>query len=288
MEFVKSPLNYIGGKYKTLNQIIPAFPNDINTFVDLFGGGFNVGVNVDAEEFIYNDIIPELSELLKFFSETKPEEVVEKVEKNIEKYNISKTDKDAFVNLRARYNANHYKDLEEKSLDFYTLVLYSFNYQIRFNQSNEYNTPFGKERSSFNDNIKNNLKKFVKKLNNRNVKFHNCCYDSFDYNELNNRDFVYCDPPYLITTGSYNDGNRRNKCWDLEDEKRLLETLDGLNEKNIKFALSNVFEANGIKNELLIEWAKKYNVKHIENTFNSSNYQRKSKNDIVEVLIINY
>ena len=37
--YIKSPLNYVGGKYKLLNEIIPLFPNDINTFVDLFGGG---------------------------------------------------------------------------------------------------------------------------------------------------------------------------------------------------------------------------------------------------------
>ena len=37
-EYIKSPLNYTGGKYKLLPQIIPIFPSDINTFVDLFGG----------------------------------------------------------------------------------------------------------------------------------------------------------------------------------------------------------------------------------------------------------
>lgn len=38
-ELIKSPLNYTGGKFKLLPQILPLFPNDINTFVDLFGGG---------------------------------------------------------------------------------------------------------------------------------------------------------------------------------------------------------------------------------------------------------
>jgi site-specific DNA-adenine methylase len=37
--FIKSPLNYIGGKYKILSQIISFFPEDINCFVDLFTGG---------------------------------------------------------------------------------------------------------------------------------------------------------------------------------------------------------------------------------------------------------
>ena len=52
-ELIKSPLNYVGGKYKLLPQILPLFPDNINTFVDLFGGGFNVGINVKANKIIY-------------------------------------------------------------------------------------------------------------------------------------------------------------------------------------------------------------------------------------------
>lgn len=36
--YTKSPLNYVGGKYKLLPQIIPLFPSSVNVFVDLFGG----------------------------------------------------------------------------------------------------------------------------------------------------------------------------------------------------------------------------------------------------------
>ena len=54
--YIKSPLNYTGGKYKLLKQLIPLFPEKINTFIDLFGGGFNVGINVSANRIIYNDL----------------------------------------------------------------------------------------------------------------------------------------------------------------------------------------------------------------------------------------
>lgn len=39
MEFIKSPLNYTGGKFKLLPQLLDVFPKDIETFVDLFAGG---------------------------------------------------------------------------------------------------------------------------------------------------------------------------------------------------------------------------------------------------------
>ena len=55
----------------------------------------------------------------------------------------------------------------------------------------------------------------------------------------------------------------------------------------MKFAMSNVFENKGLRNEELIEWNKKYKVHHYNMNYNGSNYQRKeSKAD--EVLITNY
>lgn len=39
MEYVKSPLNYTGGKYKLLPQLLELFPKQVNIFVDLFAGG---------------------------------------------------------------------------------------------------------------------------------------------------------------------------------------------------------------------------------------------------------
>ena len=52
---IQSPLNYTGGKYKLLPQILPFFPENINCFVDLFCGGCNVGINVHAKKYVYND-----------------------------------------------------------------------------------------------------------------------------------------------------------------------------------------------------------------------------------------
>lgn len=286
--YIKSPLNYVGGKYKILDQIIPKFPKKINTFVDLFGGGFNVGINVDADTIVYNDVIEPLCELMNYFSNKNAEEVVQKLEDNISINGLDKENTDAFLKLRNKYNHSVYKNEDDKIIDFYTLILYSFNYQIRFNQNMKYNTPFGKNRSSYNSNTKKNLEKFVNKINKINVKVSKEKFVDFNFSNLGENDFVYCDPPYLITTGSYNDGNRGIKDWTLDDEKKLLNILDDLNSKGIKFALSNVLVANDKKNEILTEWSKKYTVYIIENTFNNSNYRRKNKDDTIEVLITNY
>ena len=55
--YIKSPLNYTGGKYKILKPVLGAFPRQIGSFVDLFAGGFNVGINVEADRIFCNDQI---------------------------------------------------------------------------------------------------------------------------------------------------------------------------------------------------------------------------------------
>ncbi|MCB5560184.1 DNA adenine methylase, partial [Anaerosalibacter bizertensis] len=72
-------------------------------------------------------------------------------------------------------------------------------------------------------------------------------------------------------------------------EFQLLNILDDLNEKNIKFALSNVLETKGKRNEILIQWSKKYNINYLNYNYNNSNYhKRDKKSNNIEVLITNY
>ena len=73
--YIKSPMNYVGGKHRLLPQIIPLFPKDINTFVDLFCGGFNVGVNIDANKIIGNDLCSEVIEVYKGMKENGAEKL---------------------------------------------------------------------------------------------------------------------------------------------------------------------------------------------------------------------
>ena len=45
---VKAPFNYIGNKYRIINSIQECFPEEIDTFVDLFCGGCDVSINTQA------------------------------------------------------------------------------------------------------------------------------------------------------------------------------------------------------------------------------------------------
>ena len=120
MKYIKSPLNYTGGKYKLLNSLFDIFPNNINTFVDLFAGGFNVGINVNANKIICNDQINYLIELYEFLEKSNTEEVINNIYKIINEFQLSKSNADGYNKLRERYNEN--KDILESDMYNYTDV----------------------------------------------------------------------------------------------------------------------------------------------------------------------
>ena len=275
--FIKSPLNYTGGKYKILGQVIPRFPSDINTFVDMFGGGCNVAVNVDAKNVIYNDINSKVVQLLEYVSTNGVDKCLSEIEELINTYDLSKENKEGYLSLR-----NDYNNSKDKSpMMLYMLICHAFNYQIRFNSKGQYNMPFGKDRSSFNPSLKKNFIEFVDKLAKSNYQFTNLDFRQVVVESMKAQDFLYVDPPYFNSTAAYNEGNG----WTEQDEKDLLEVLDKANEKGIKFALSNNLKYD---NPFLDAWKEKYNVHYIDLDYSNCNYQKKDKSKDIEVLITNY
>jgi DNA adenine methylase (dam) len=266
----------VGGKYKLLKEMLPLFPKNICTFVDLFGGGFNVGINIDSEQIVYNDLEKHVVDLMRYLNNSDTSVLLTEVDSLIEKYNLSKENAQGFNELR-----NYYNEKDSSPMVFYTMICYAFNYQIRFNQNGKYNMPFGKSRSSFNSTLRQKFIEFVEKLHNKNCKFSNISFDEFNFLSLTRNDLVYCDPPYFNSVAAYNEQGG----WTEEHEQTLLDILDKLNETGIRFALSNNLK---YKNPLLDEWKDKYNVHYLNGDYSNCNYQKKDKSKDIEVLITNY
>ncbi len=300
-EVIKSPLNFTGGKYKLLSQILPLFPKDISTFIDLFCGGCNVAVNVSAKKIICNDIDANLIGLFSYFKNTSYEVLLPKIQKIINDYNLSDSNKNGytfyncnsanglgnynrtgFLNLRKTFNELQKNDANY-FLFLYVLIVYAFNNQIRFNSDGEFNLPVGKR--DFNIRMQNKLKSFLFTLSNKNISFSNKDFTRIKVSSLSVKDFVYVDPPYLITCATYNE-----KSWNENEEKRLLAYLDELNDNKIRFALSNVLSTDGKTNDILKQWLgeKGYNCYHLDFSYNNSNYHKKNISKTDEVLITNY
>ncbi len=134
--------------------------------------------------------------------------------------------------------------------------------------------------------MKNRLTSFRDKL--FNIEFCNKNFKEFDFTQVKSLDFVYCDPPYRSSVGSYNDGKRGFEGWTVDDDLALFKILDKLNDRGIKFAISNVFFNNGLANKELQEWSKKYKVHLLKVNYSNSNYQRNKIGKTKEVLITNY
>lgn len=86
-------MNYIGGKYKLLKQILPNFPKEINTFIDLFAGGGNVGVNVSAKQIILNDSDNYLYNIYQVFQQKSKTDILSMIEDIISEFSLSESSK---------------------------------------------------------------------------------------------------------------------------------------------------------------------------------------------------
>lgn len=282
-----SPIFYMGNKKKLIKKgLVNLFPENINTMIDLFCGSGVVSLNVNANKKILNDKDSNIIKLIQYFKETDSETIINRVEEIIEIYNLPtfstdvrvyKGDRNIFKKnynkLRDDYNKTRKVDL------LYVLNIFSNSHMLRYNSLGEFNMPFG--NGYFTEDCKksielNNYCEIDNVLNNdfRNLKI----------DKLNKNDFVYLDPPYLNTTATYNE----NEGWTEKDEEDLYKLCEDLNDKGIKFGLSNVFENKGIKNEKLINWCnnKNWNVY----TFDKFTYCAcgKGNSNAKEVFITNY
>lgn len=195
---------------------------------------------------------------------------------------LATVNKISFLRLRDFFNGLS-KDDDKYYLYLYVLIVYAFNNQIRFNSNGDFNLSVGKR--DFNHKMQEKLKKFLADLDNKNIIFSNYCFSSFPADSMNNDDFVYADPPYLITCATYNE-----KSWNEQEEKKLLAYLDSLNERGVRFALSNVLSTDKKVNLILQDWLSKrtYRCHHLVFSYKNSNYQKKKKAETDEVLITNY
>ena len=302
-EVIPSALNYTGGKYKLLSQILPLFPKDADQVVDLFCGGCNVGINVDCNKVLFNDSNEYLMGLLDTFRRLTKEEIFDWIYKSIDKYGLSLVSKNGydFYNCESskglgEYNKAGYNKLRddfnkkaskdnEYYLMLYLLIVYSFNNQLRFNRKGEFNLPVGKR--DFNSKMQGKLEAFIDRVKSGDYRFTTDDFRNVNMEGYTDKSFFYADPPYLITCATYNE----QAGWTENDEKDLLNYLEALDKKGIRFALSNVLESKGKKNVILLEWInqnKKFKVIPLNYNYTNSNYHTRKDGITKEVLVVNY
>lgn len=275
---VESPLNYTGSKSKMVDIIKSHLPSQpIDTLMDAFGGGFNVGINIPSNKTIYNDINPFVEGLVKSFS-TDVYSYLMYVSKLINKFKLSPNNREGYLALRKKYNETPIDKRDPRML--YTLILYGFQQQIRFNTNHGFNNPPGSRW--FNECLLSKFITFARCSKDKDVEYCNLSFDQL-IERITPETFVYADPPYRSTLGVYNDGKRGFEGWTIQHEQNLCMFLDQINERGSRFMLSYVLRIDNFYNKEMANWAatNNYNVIDIEVPQGRYNNRR-------EVLIINY
>ncbi|RJS92472.1 hypothetical protein DSQ37_01755 [Ureaplasma urealyticum] len=209
----RSPLYHIGDKYKLIPELLNIFPSKINKFYDVFTGGGTILSNIDANNYLANDINNSLILLIKLFYHNDEINIIADIKKIIDKFNLNinknslkkRVNIESYNNLRNVYNNLKDRNNYEANIILLVLVIFGFNSQIRFNNNNEFNIPAGKQ--DFNKNREINLINFSQSLKYKNIAFQS---ENFDFilnlikdNKIEKDDFFYFDPPYLITNATY-------------------------------------------------------------------------------------
>lgn len=279
----------MGSKRRLLPQLLPELQQDnIDTFFDLFAGAGNVSLNVKAQFHVWNDLSTPLVQMFKDLSTLNTLQF-----EALKSMSLDLTNKDEFLKLRSDYNSGYFEYDFDKSISLYLLIIASFNGLPRFNKAFEYNMPYANSErvnKRYLSNKLNILGEFIKIVKNDPFRFISKSYDKvINLNTIHDNDLVYMDPPYSLTTATYNDG-KRGLNWTEEDDVKLVNYFNDLTQAGVKTAMSNVLSHRGKVNTVLMEFIKAnpdLKVVHFNMDYSNSTYHTKSgKSD--EILIKNY
>ncbi len=281
MNYIETPFNYTGSKFKMLSQILPEMDYKKNTFVDAFCGGGSVYTNVvdKYQKVIANDIIKDLVGIHKELVDS--DDIVTRTKFLCP----GKKNPEGYAELRNSYNENPTPD------KLWALMLSSTNNMVRFNQKFKYNQTYGDR--GFSDATQKKVDNFTKHI--REYK-DNLVYLStqFDEIEIDSDMMIYCDPPYgRIKEEDGSLGKKQiseagyNAFWLKEDDIKLYNFLINADKVGASFMVSGVLHHDGktcwMLDKLISDG---FRYKVIEYDYNK--VSRKGDKETREIIITNY
>jgi len=230
-------LKWVGGKRQLISSIVEQLPKDIHKrrYFEPFIGGGAVFFHLQPKNAVINDFNRELINVYNVIKDSLDGLIADlKTHKNTSEY---------FYRIRELDRTEKFKELSE--IQRASRIIYlnktCYNGLYRVNNAGEFNAPFGRYKKP---NIVNEpvLKAVNDFLNTNQIKISNTDYANI-LNEVNEKSFVYIDPPYYPISESSNFTGYIQGGWNINDQIRLREFCDRLNEKGVKFLQSNSFHS---------------------------------------------
>lgn len=286
--YIKSPINWVGNKYKYLD-IINELVKDKSYLmvIDMFMGSGNVIINIkcDAKKYIGNDknkLIPNLYNEIPKYTYNLYE--VENILNKFERFST----KESYYVFRDYWNKKYLNDVFNKDFILETALLLKMcsNSMVRFNPTEGYfNQGFrglGDKKEFFTDVMKeivvNGLNELSAFLKSKNIIFIN--HDFLNYKDNDTQRLLILDPPYIL----------RKDMYDTDYTEKHDATLLNLiaNTKN-DFIYFNYLYRDGVVNKKLDNIIKNNNFKVININNKTLAGQGRSENikDVQEVIITN-
>jgi DNA adenine methylase len=202
-EVLTPPLKWAGGKRAlapTIKQLFDKYPG--RRLVEPFVGGMSIALGLNPANALLGDINPCL---INFYRHLQQGLIINQKFIN---------DKNYYYSSRKEFNSTD--DPLIKAVLFYYLNRTCFNGLCRFNNSGEFNVPFGKYKTI---NYRYDFTEYVEVLQRWE-------FTNKDFSDLiiNQDDFIYCDPPYDTEFTKY---SKQDFKW--EEQVRLVEWLSDFN-----------------------------------------------------------
>lgn len=267
-------VKWVGGKRQLLQEIRKEIPKKISTYYEPFIGGGAVLFDLQPVKAVVNDINKELINVYTVIRDSVDELIIDLAK--------HKNQPDYFYEIRAKdRNESEYRNLSnvEKASRIIYLNKTCFNGLFRVNQQGQFNAPFGRYK---NPNIVNEAT--LRAVNN----YFNKAKISFrcgDFEEavkgIRKGAFVYFDPPYDPVSDSANFTGYNKGGFDRKEQVRLKELCDRLDDRGVKFLLSNS------ATEFILNLYQDYDIQIVQakRAINSNGNKR---GDVNEVLVKNY
>lgn len=293
MAVAKTPFNWVGNKFKFLNEINSiVHGKQYNRIIDLFMGSGNLLLNISAEATTYigNDKIKLLPYIYNELARKQYRYSLEDVENILNRFDRFST-KESYYTFRDYWNEKYLNNKFDRLFIVETILLLKMcsNSMVRFNPKQGYfNQGFrglGKKSEFFTETMKqscvNELNNVGELLATKNFKFANKDFLEFtDSTGDTQKDLLIIDPPYMLQKDMY------TMDWTAEHDTKLFDLLS--NTKN-DFIYFNYLVRDGVVNEELKQFIEdnKLTYKVINSKTLSGQGRSENIREVQEVIVTN-